>query len=133
MKQLVFAALGLVTSAAALAQQAAQQPPYATTRVEGTDKVYIFRAGNHQSMFVVTKAGVIATDPIGYGRPQMVNTYIEEIGKVSNGQKIKYLVYSHHHNDHISGAKPFKDAGATVIAHKRVKDRIAARKDPQMI
>ena len=132
MKQLVFAALGLVTSAAALAQQAAQQPPYATTRVEGTDKVYIFRAGNHQSMFVVTSAGVIATDPIGYGRPQMVNTYIEEIKKVTD-KPIKYLVYSHHHNDHISGGKPFKDAGATIVAHKRTLERIKAQNDPQMV
>jgi hypothetical protein len=38
--------------------------------VEGTDNVYIFRNGNHQSIFVVTKEGVIATDPVAYGRPQ---------------------------------------------------------------
>ena len=50
----------------------AQQPPFATTKVEGTDNVYIFRYGNSQAMFVVTSAGVIATDPIGYGRPQAV-------------------------------------------------------------
>ena len=41
----------------------ARAPPFATTKVEGTDNVYIFRNGNHQAMFVVTKAGVIATDP----------------------------------------------------------------------
>jgi hypothetical protein len=52
----------------------AQQPPFATTKVEGTDNVYIFRYGNSQAMFVVTSAGVIATDPIGYGRPQAVTT-----------------------------------------------------------
>src|SRR5207237_2049608 len=121
-----FAALGLVISAAAIAQQ----PPYATTRVEGTDKVYVFRAGNHQSMFVVTSAGVIATDPLGYGRPQMVNTYIEEIKKVTD-KPIKYLVYSHHHNDQISGRKPFKDAGATIVAHQRTLERIKAQNDPQ--
>ncbi len=51
------------------AQQPAQ-PPFATTKVDGTDNVYVFRNGGHQSMFVVTSAGVIATDPIGYGRPQ---------------------------------------------------------------
>ena len=39
-----------------------------TKKVEGTDNVYIFRNGNHQSMFIVTHDGVIATDPIGYGR-----------------------------------------------------------------
>ena len=109
-----------------------QRPPYQTTKVEGTDNVYVFRAGGHQSMFVVTKDGVIATDPIGYGRPQMVKTYVEEIRKVTD-KPIKYLVYSHHHNDHISGAKPFKDAGATIVAHRRARDRILAQNDPEMV
>jgi glyoxylase-like metal-dependent hydrolase (beta-lactamase superfamily II) len=110
----------------------AQRPAYETTKVDGTDGVYVFRAGNHQSMFVVTRAGVIATDPIGYGRPQMVKTYIEEIRKVTD-QPIKYLVYSHHHNDHISGGQPFKDAGATIVAHRRAKERIQAQNDPAMV
>jgi len=81
--------------AAAYAQQAAP-PPFATTKVDGTDNVYVFRYGNAQSMFVVTSAGVIATDPIGYGRPQAVVTYVDEIKKVSS-QPIKYVIYSHHH------------------------------------
>ena len=54
----------------ALAQPPAQQPTFATTKVEGTDNVYIFRYQNHQAMFIVTPAGVIVTDPISYGRPQ---------------------------------------------------------------
>jgi len=107
----------------------AQQPPFATTKVEGTDNVYIFRAGNRQSMFIVTKAGVIATDPAGYGQLPMVNTYIDEIKKVTD-QPIKYLVYSHHHYDHIAGGKPFKDAGAKIVAHRRAKERLALLKDP---
>jgi len=50
---------------------AAQQPPlFATTKI--TDNVYQFRYGGHQAMFVVTPEGVIATDPIGYRRPQAV-------------------------------------------------------------
>jgi glyoxylase-like metal-dependent hydrolase (beta-lactamase superfamily II) len=129
MGKVLAAAGGLLLSCSVLAQQPA---PYATTKVEGTDNVYVFRAGNHQAMFVVTKAGVIATDPIGYGRPQMVNTYIEEIKKVTD-QPIKYLVYSHHHNDHIAGGKPFKDAGATIVAHKRTLERIKQQNDPAMI
>ena len=80
-------------------------------------------------MFVVTSAGVIATDPIGYGRPQAVTTYVDEIRKVTN-QPIRYVIYSHHHFDHIAGGKPFKDAGATFIAHKRATERLDALKDP---
>ena len=113
------------------AQQPAA-PPFATTKVDGTDNVYVFRYGNHQSMFVVTSAGVIATDPIGYGRPQAVVTYVDEIRKVTN-QPIKYLIYSHHHFDHIAGGKPFKDAGARIIALKRTQERLAQIKDPHTV
>jgi glyoxylase-like metal-dependent hydrolase (beta-lactamase superfamily II) len=103
------------------------QPLFATTKVEGTDNVYIFRYQNHQAMFVVTSAGVIATDPISYGRPQAAKTYLEEIGKITKAP-VKYLIYSHHHYDHIAGGKPFKDAGAVVVAHKRAKERLGALK-----
>jgi glyoxylase-like metal-dependent hydrolase (beta-lactamase superfamily II) len=125
MKQLLLFILAIVSVAA----QAQQRPLYQTTKVEGTDGVYVFRYGNHQAMFVVTKAGVIATDPIAYGRPEAAVTYLEEIKKVSD-QPIKYLIYSHHHYDHIAGGKPFKDAGAKIIAHKRAKERLEQIKDP---
>ncbi len=111
-----------------LAQQA-QRPQIETTKVDGTDNVYIFRNGNHQSIFIVTKDGVIATDPIAYGRPTGGQDYIAEIKKVTD-KPIKYLIYSHHHYDHIAGGKPFKDAGATIIAHRRAKERLAVLKDP---
>ena len=113
------------------AQQPAP-PPFATTKVDGTDNVYVFRYGGHQSMFVVTSAGVIATDPIGYGRPQAVVTYVDEIRKVTN-QPIKYLIYSHHHFDHIAGGKPFKDAGSTIVALRRTQERLAQIKDPHTV
>lgn len=125
MKQLLLFMLAI----ASMAAQAQQRPLYQTTKVEGTDGVYVFRYGNHQAMFVVTKAGVIATDPIAYGRPEAAVTYLEEIKKVSD-QPIKYLIYSHHHYDHIAGGKPFKDAGARIIAHKRAKERLEQIKDP---
>ncbi|MET0874511.1 MAG: MBL fold metallo-hydrolase [Pseudolabrys sp.] len=111
----------------AMAQAPAQQPMFATTKVDGTDNVYIFRYQNHQAMFVVTPAGVIVTDPISYGRPQAVKTYLDEIRKITKAP-IKYLIYSHHHYDHIAGGKVFKDEGATVVAHRRAKERLAQLK-----
>ncbi len=122
----------IILGGAAQAQQQPEQPkplPFATTKVEGTDNVYVFRYANHQAMFIVTRDGVIATDPIGYGRPQAVTTYVDEIKKVTD-KPIKYLIYSHHHYDHISGGKPFKDAGAKIVAHKKAKERLAVLKDP---
>jgi glyoxylase-like metal-dependent hydrolase (beta-lactamase superfamily II) len=108
------------------------QPMFATRKVEGTDNVYIFRYQGHQSMFVVTKAGVIATDPIGLRRPQAVTTYIEEIKKVTN-QPIKYVIYSHSHYDHIAGGKPFKDLGARFIAHKNAQAQLKRFPSPDVV
>jgi glyoxylase-like metal-dependent hydrolase (beta-lactamase superfamily II) len=115
--------LAVAVTTPAPAQQP-QQPPFATTKVEGTDGVYIFRNGGAQSMFIVTNDGVIATDPIGYQRPEGVTDYVNEIKKVTD-KPIRYLIYSHHHFDHISGGKPFKDAGARVVAHKKAQERLA--------
>jgi glyoxylase-like metal-dependent hydrolase (beta-lactamase superfamily II) len=123
---LASATLALLASAG-FAQD--KPPAYSTVKVEGTDGVYTFTMGNRVSMFVVTKAGVIATDPAGYGQPQRVPTYLAEIRRITN-QPIKYLVYSHHHFDHIAGGKPFKDAGAKIVAHKRAKERLALLKGP---
>ena len=112
--------------------QAPARPQVATTKVEGTDNVYIFRNGNHQSMFVVTNDGVIATDPIGYGRPAGGQTYLDEIRKVTD-KPVKYVIYSHHHFDHAAGGKAFKDAGATFVAHEKAKQQLAVLKDPHTV
>jgi glyoxylase-like metal-dependent hydrolase (beta-lactamase superfamily II) len=108
--------------------QAAQpaRPAIETRKVEGTENVYIFRNGNHQAMFVVTPEGVIATDPVAYGKPTGGQQYVDEIKKITNAP-IRYLIYSHHHYDHIMGVK---DAGATIVAHKRAKERLEPLKDP---
>jgi glyoxylase-like metal-dependent hydrolase (beta-lactamase superfamily II) len=113
---LVFGLVALISPA--LAQNA---PAVSTKKVDGTDNVYIFRYGGHQAMFVVTSRGVIATDPISYLRP--AKPYIDAIKAVTD-KPIKYVVYSHHHYDHIAGGQPFKDLGATFVAHRRAKERL---------
>jgi len=128
MYRIALALLALVLAAPAWSQAPAR-PQIQTTKVDGTDGVYIFRNGNHQSIFIVTNDGVIATDPVAYGRPQGGAQYVAEIRKVTN-QPIKYLIYSHHHYDHIAGGKAFKDAGATIVSHKRAAERLAVLKDP---
>jgi glyoxylase-like metal-dependent hydrolase (beta-lactamase superfamily II) len=105
---------------------------FETKKVEGTDNVFIFRYANAQAMFVVTSAGVIATDPISYAHRGASQVYVDEIKKITN-QPIRYLVYSHHHFDHIAGGKPFKDAGATVVAHQNAKKRLEMLKDPYTV
>jgi len=127
-------ARGLIGAVAALVAgavlaQAPARPQIETRKVDGTENVYVFRNGNHQSMFVVTSDGVIATDPIAYGRPNGGRAYVDEIRKVTD-KPIRYLVYSHHHYDHIAGGQAFKDAGAKIVAHRRALERLAVLKDP---
>jgi glyoxylase-like metal-dependent hydrolase (beta-lactamase superfamily II) len=139
MSRIYLAGMAVLISAALAATAQAQQPPaaapaapppFATTKVEGTDNVYIFRYGGHQAMFIVTPAGVIATDPISLRRP--AKPYIDAIQAVTKAP-IKYVIYSHHHYDHIAGGKPFKDLGATFIAHKNAKARLAALKPADVV
>jgi glyoxylase-like metal-dependent hydrolase (beta-lactamase superfamily II) len=130
MRLAIAALVAMTFTTGALAQGTA--PLFATTKVEGTDNVYIFRYQGHQAMFVVTPAGVIATDPIAYGRPQAAVTYVDEIKKITKAP-IKFLVYSHHHYDHAAGGKPFKDAGATVVAHNQAKARLTKLKGKDVV
>src|SRR5438874_800611 len=109
----------LVATALTTAVQAQQpqRPPFGTTKVEGTEGVYIFRNQGAQAMFIVTRDGVIATDPVAYGKSNGGQNYVDEIKKVTD-KPIKYLIYSHHHYDHIQGGNASKQTGATIIAHK---------------
>ena len=61
-----------------------------------------------------------------------MTAYIDEIKKVTKAP-IRYVVYSHHHFDHIAGGQPFKDMGAVFIAHRRAKERLALLKYPGIV
>jgi len=125
-----------LSSAVALAQPAPAPAPapqlFSTTKVDATDGVYVFRYQGHQAMFIVTPEGVIATDPIGERRPQAVTTYIAEIRKITQAP-IRYVIYSHSHFDHIAGGRPFKDAGATFVAHENAKARLTELKPNDIV
>jgi glyoxylase-like metal-dependent hydrolase (beta-lactamase superfamily II) len=132
---LTLIACGVLTTQACLQGQsttAAQAAEIVTTKVDGTNNVFTFRNGNSQAMFIVTNEGVIATDPVGYGRPQGGATYVAEIKKVTS-QPIRYLIYSHHHFDHVAGGRAFKEAGARIIAHRRAKERLEILNDPNTV
>src|SRR5215475_3478570 len=115
------AAIGLGLTVMTSMASAQNAPAVSTKKVDGTDNVYLFRYGGHQSIFIVTPQGVIATDPISYLRP--AKPYIDAIKAVTD-KPIKYVIYSHHHYDHIAGGQPFKDLGAVFIAHRRAKERL---------
>jgi glyoxylase-like metal-dependent hydrolase (beta-lactamase superfamily II) len=80
-------------------------------------------------MFVVTSDGVVVTDPIN---PAASKVYLEEIRKITPAP-IRYVIYSHHHYDHIGGGAPFKQAGATFVAHRLAKETLQRLKNPTVV
>ena len=76
-----------------------------------TDDVYLFRHQFHQSIFIITTDGVILTDPISGDAAAWLK---EEIKKLTD-KPVRYVVYSHHHSDHITGGTVF--AGAGFVSH----------------
>lgn len=125
----------LVLSAALLALAgplAAQTPPAATpppipreiTKIAG--EVYRFRNAGHYSVFAVTPAGIIATDPINAAAATWLK---EEMKKRWPDKPIKFVIYSHDHADHISGGEVWTDT-ATVVAHENAKGPIVGEKRP---
>ncbi len=98
----------------------AQPPTREITNITGD--LYRFQNNAHYSVFLVTDEGVIATDPIN----EEAATWLKsEITKRFN-QPVKYVIYSHHHGDHISGGKVF-DA-AVFVGHSLTKQNIIEEK-----
>ena len=121
---LVFA-LGLVAAPIALSQQPAA-PVREITKLAG--EVYRFRNNAHYSVFAVTPAGVIATDPINADAARWLKA---EIATRFN-RPVRYVVYSHDHADHISGGEVFADT-AIVVAHANAKTAIVGEKRPTAV
>lgn len=93
----------------------AQDPPQREiTQIAGD--LYMFRNNFHNSVFLVTPAGVIATDPINADAA----AWLENEIRTRFNQEIRYLVYSHDHFDHINGGEVFDDT-AVVVAHVQAK------------
>jgi glyoxylase-like metal-dependent hydrolase (beta-lactamase superfamily II) len=111
---------GLLSAQVGLAQQG--EAVRSITHLAGD--VYRFRNDGHYSVFMVTPEGVIATDPISPEAAAWLNTEI----KSRFNQEVKYVLYSHDHWDHVSGAAAF--AGATIIAHANAVPHIEASDRP---
>ncbi len=78
---------------------------------ELADDVYLYTYNTHRSLFVATDEGVLATDPQSV---EAARRYVQEIRKITSAP-IRYLVYSHHHGDHVSGGAEF-DENVSVVA-----------------
>jgi glyoxylase-like metal-dependent hydrolase (beta-lactamase superfamily II) len=123
---LAILSIGLLLTSTPWAQQPQQPPVREITKIAG--EVYRFRNANHYSVFAVTPAGVIVTDPINAAAAQWLKAEIANRFK----QPIRYVVYSHDHADHISGGEVFADT-AVVVAHENAKTAIVGERRPTAV
>ncbi len=65
--------------------------------------------------FVVTPEGVLLVDALG--SPALARELLAEIRRITPAP-LRYVVVTHYHADHIYGLQVFKEAGATIIAHR---------------
>lgn len=112
----IVAALALLGSVAspAVAQEA---PARSITKLAGD--VYRFQDNMHFGVFLVTSDGIIVCDPLNVGAA----TWLEAELKRRFDVPVNYVLYSHHHFDHASGASVFADT-ATIVAHAATADSI---------
>jgi len=102
------------------------QPVREITQIK--DNVWRFRNNFHYSVFAVTPAGIIATDPINADAARWLKAELESRFK----QPVRYLIYSHDHADHSSGGEVFADT-ATVVAHENARRVIIGEKRPTAV
>ena len=105
------------------AQQAARRE---ISKIAG--ELYMFRNNFHSSVFAVTPAGIIATDPINADAARWLKAELQ----TRFNQPVRYLIYSHDHADHISGGEVFADT-ALIIAHENARPVIIGEKRPTAV
>jgi glyoxylase-like metal-dependent hydrolase (beta-lactamase superfamily II) len=105
------AAAALFGAGCASAQNA---PVREITNVTGD--LYRFREGRHYGVFLVTTDGIVIVDPTnpglaGWLKPELDRRF---------GLPVRYVIYSHAHNDHASGGAVFADT-ATFVGHENMR------------
>jgi glyoxylase-like metal-dependent hydrolase (beta-lactamase superfamily II) len=106
--------LGVMGILTAQAQEA--QVPRSIDHISGG--LYKFTNQFHASVFLVTDEGIIATDPINAAAATWLKAELDK----RFGKPVKYVIYSHHHADHVSGGEVF--SGAEFVGHENIVDDI---------
>ena len=122
----VVAVLACSAFAVSLTAMAQPGPLWQSTNYKGreigklTGDVYYARSDDYVSAFMVTSEGIVLVEPIG---PDFAAWLKGEL-KSRFDVPVKYVIYSHSHADHASGAAVFKDT-ARLIGHEALLGLLA--------
>jgi glyoxylase-like metal-dependent hydrolase (beta-lactamase superfamily II) len=119
----------LISTASALFAVAANAQPaalYQGTNYKGreigklTGDVYYARSDDYVSAFMVTSEGIVLVEPIGTEFATWLKGELDRRFHVP----VKYVIYSHSHADHASGAAVYRDT-ARIIGHEALVGLLA--------
>jgi glyoxylase-like metal-dependent hydrolase (beta-lactamase superfamily II) len=85
-----------------------------------TGDVYYARSDDYLSAFMVTPDGIVLVEPVGTEHATWLKGELDR----RFGVPVKYVIYSHSHADHSSGAAVFKDT-ARIIGHEALLGLLA--------
>ncbi|HWS76459.1 MAG TPA: MBL fold metallo-hydrolase, partial [Quisquiliibacterium sp.] len=77
---------------------------------------------NSNAGFVVTDEGVVVFDALG--SPALGAELLAQIRRITP-LPVRRVIVSHYHADHVYGLQPFRDAGAEIWAHRKVREYLA--------
>jgi len=105
--------------------------PRGLTQVRGNLYRHTTGAGLavHSGLVLITSAGALVIDPAMTCTATWLRDEIQRRFKV----KVRYVVYTHAHADHISGGQVFQQDGAIVVANQRAVEPIVGEKLPTAI
>jgi len=107
------ALVALTSLPPALAQPQQPQRPPVRAIAPITGDLYRVQNNDHYTVFLVTPAGIILADPISVDAATWLKARLAE--QFPN-RPVRYVLYSHHHQDHASGAAVFNDT-AELVGH----------------
>ena len=87
-------------------------------------EVYFFSTGVYNNLFIVTREGVVITDPMK-GKGKLLKKAISEV----TTQPVKFMIYSHSHIDHIGDAYLFEGNGVQIVAQIETGKALKKYKD----
>ncbi len=111
----------LIASAAMLIAVSAPAQGPVREIVNITGDLYRGIDNAHRTVFLVTDEGIILTDPINLEFAQWLKSELDERFDVP----VRYVLYSHYHDDHASGGNVFAET-ATFVGHENMIPNLAA-------
>jgi len=106
------------------ALQACAQDAPAREITNITGDLYRVTDNIHRTAFLLTPEGIILADPINVDFSIWLKTELDERYDVP----VRYVLYSHHHDDHASGGAAFADT-ATFVGHENMMPNLAREAD----